>query len=209
MPKDAHGQETQKAERFHSKTSLKVKNMRYMFKEADSFSQNLNSWDVSNVEYMDEMFEDSSFDGEISDWIVSKLKSLAGMFSGDSSFNKNIGNWVLDSLGMIDNEEYCTDYNGAIRIRGLHSTFKNATSFDQYLGDWDVSRVKHMEDMFSGVTLSTSNYDNLLIGWSGQSLQNNVNFSAGNSKYSTNGKNAKTNIVDIHHWNITDGGEEP
>jgi len=33
-----------------------------------------------------------------------------------------------------------------------------------------------MGNMFNGATLSTANYDALLIGWEAQTLQPNVNF---------------------------------
>ena len=36
--------------------------------------------------------------------------------------------------------------------------------------------------MFTGVKLSTPNYDALLIGWDSQILQSNVTFGGGNSK---------------------------
>jgi len=49
--------------------------------------------------------------------------------------------------------------------------FKQATSFDKNLGGWDVTNVTDMTEMFSGVTLSTANYDSLLIGWAAQNVQ--------------------------------------
>ena len=39
---------------------------------------------------------------------------------------------------------------------------------------WDVSLVTYMLDMFTGVTLSTSNYDGLLDGRSQLALNRNV-----------------------------------
>ena len=42
--------------------------------------------------------------------------------------------------------------------------------------------------MFYGGTLSTANYDSLLIGWASLStLQSEVSFHAGNSKYTSGG----------------------
>jgi hypothetical protein len=62
-----------------------------------------------------------------------------------------------------------------------------------------------MENMFLNVTLSTANYDSLLSGWSTlPSLQNNVTFSAGNSKYSDSV--ARSVLTDQYNWIITDGG---
>lgn len=60
--------------------------------------------------------------------------------------------------------------------------------------------------MFSGVTLSTANYNNLLEGWSALPLQYGVNFDGGNSKYTNS--TARQYIVDTFGWTIIDGGYE-
>jgi hypothetical protein len=86
--------------------------------------------------------------------------------------------------------------------------FYGATSFDQNLGAWDITSVANMTGMFTGVTLSTANYDALLIGWEGQAVSNNVTFSGGNSKYSAGAAaTARQALIDDHSWTITDGGQ--
>jgi hypothetical protein len=59
--------------------------------------------------------------------------------------------------------------------------------------------------MFTSVTLSTANYDALLIGWEAQAVQNNVVFNGGGSKYSA-GAAARAALIADHSWSITDGG---
>ena len=61
--------------------------------------------------------------------------------------------------------------------------------------------------MFSGVTLSTHNYDALLIGWDAQALQPNVTFDGGNSQYCF-GEAARTHMIQTDLWAITDGGKK-
>jgi len=60
--------------------------------------------------------------------------------------------------------------------------------------------------MFNGVALSTSNYDALLSGWSALPLQENVNFSGGNSKYSSSAQGARDVLTNTYGWIVTDGG---
>jgi hypothetical protein len=156
---------------------------------------------------MNWMFAYTPFNGDISSWDVSKVVSMSNMFRANSNFNQDLSNWKLDNLGKIDNNYYCPryGYNG----RELDGMFYSAVSFDQDLGGWNVSNVKHAKDMFKDVNLSTTNYDNLLIGWNAQTLQQNVEFSAGNSKYSTSsGATPRQSIIDTYHWTIIDRGPE-
>ncbi len=64
-----------------------------------------------------------------------------------------------------------------------------------------------MMGMFSGVTLSTPNYDSLLIGWSSLPLQNNVDFHGGNSQYSLDAVDERQYLINNFSWSITDGGQ--
>lgn len=89
----------------------------------------------------------------------------------------------------------------------MANMFRYATSFNQDLGGWDVTNVGAMGDILTGVTLSTANYDALLIGWEAQAVQSDVSFSAGNSVYSTlEAWTARQSLVAYHSWTITDGG---
>jgi hypothetical protein len=60
--------------------------------------------------------------------------------------------------------------------------------------------------MFKNVTLSTTNYDNILNSWSQLTLQPNVTFHGGNSQYSTDTMANRQSIIDTFSWTITDGG---
>ena len=84
--------------------------------------------------------------------------------------------------------------------------FYSALSFNQDLGKWSVTNVSTMDSMFYVANLSTSNYDNLLIGWSSLPLQYHVEFNAGYSRYSATAVPARNNIINTYSWIITDGG---
>jgi hypothetical protein len=87
--------------------------------------------------------------------------------------------------------------------------FYNATSFDQNIGAWDVTSLENAANMFTGVALSSFNYDGLLIGWGAQILLPGVPFDGGNSIYCSDAAvAARTKMMTSDAWGITDGGQE-
>ena len=171
-----------------------VTNMAFMFSDATAFNQPLDQWAtrLGNVTDMTNMFEGATaFNQDISNWDVSTVQLMAGMFSGATTFNIPIGAWGTNTASVVN----------------MEFMFNEATSFDQDLGSWNVENVSNMTAMFFGVTLSADNYDSLLTGWSTQTLQNDVEFDAGNSGYCT-AEAARQSIIDNFNWNIIDIGPE-
>ncbi|WP_452229791.1 BspA family leucine-rich repeat surface protein [Lacinutrix sp. MEBiC02404] len=165
-----------------------VSDMGLMFREATSFNQDVSTWDVSNVSDMNWMFYDAlSFNQDLSAWNVGNVNQMRLMFRGATSFNQDLSTWDVSSVTQM----------------GL--MFRDAISFDQDLGSWDVSDVTEMSLMFSGATLSLDNYDALLQGWNQLTLQNNVEFDGGFSKY-CKGEDARDNMISTFGWTITDAG---
>lgn len=173
-----------------------VTNMSSMFKNAPSFNQNLNtnltnmSWDTSNVTNMSSLFmEADSFNQNISDWDTSNVTDMSLMFRSAFAFNQDISNWstsnVSNMLGM----------------------FTQAVNFDQNLSNWNVENVTSFLSMFTLGTLSSTNYDALLISWDSQNLKPNMSFDGGFSEYcSTAAANAHANMIASDGWTIIDGG---
>lgn len=200
-----------------------VTNMKYMFYADYSFNQLIGNWDVSNVTNMYGMLgAATSFNQPIGEWKVDNVTDMTYMFFSDIAFNQPIDKWnvskVTSMYGMFNTARKFNQPIGIWKVDNVSDMgymFYGATAFNRPLGDWNVSKVNNMELMFDGVTLSTENYNNLLVSWSKLSLpQSNVKFSAGNSKYDLGSPAvARQKLVDNYGWNIADGGstniEEP
>ncbi|MBI9068996.1 MAG: BspA family leucine-rich repeat surface protein, partial [Salinivirgaceae bacterium] len=154
---------------------------------------NLNLWDVSNVTNLSRVFFQSvNFNQDISDWNVSSATNMNNLFWRAHTFNQDISNW---NVSNVTNMSYM---------------FEGATAFDQDLSLWQIGAVTTMSGMFEGVTLSTANYDAILLNWTQQSVQSDVTFSGGSSQYSAGAAaSARQNLIDSYSWVITDGGEAP
>ena len=119
-------------------------NISYMF-AFSKFNQNINSWNVSNVTTMEYMFYAATQfnNGEITNtennplnWYAPKCRTFNAMFQG-SRFNQPLP-ILVDTSGVID----CS----------LNSMFQSDASFNQNIGNWNVSKVTTMASMFKSAT---------------------------------------------------------
>ena len=163
-------------------------------------TDSMSGWDMSGVTDIGDMFwgsgsTDRAFNGDITNWDVSNVTAFDFLFGGDypsanSSFNRDISGWNTSSALY------------------MNRMFRYATWFDQDLSSWDINQVTNLLDFMTGVTLSTANYDALLIGWDAQgamAYSGTVNF--GGSKYTSGGAAEAARTSLITKWGgITDGG---
>lgn len=170
-------------------------NVTSMFEANDTFNHSsLNSLDVSGVTTFTNCFlNNKEFNQSLSSWDVSAGTVFFGMFRGAlHTFNQPLP-WTFKASGTID----------------MRSMFRDNPVFDQDLSGWNVSQVNQLDDFFLNETMSTANYDALLIGWEAQSLTSGVTADFGNSTYTLGGA-AETAHDDLeaapNNWTITDGG---
>ena len=120
-------------------------------------------------------------------------------FNNAVAFNQPIGSW---------------DTSSVINMKYM---FYGATSFDQDISQWDITNVTDFNQFMGLITLSTINYDALLIGWQ-QTLENafpsgagytpTISISFGNSQFTIGGagETAKNLLTTNFGWTIVDGG---
>jgi surface protein len=193
---------------------ISAQNLSNMF-QVSLFNQPINNWNVSNVTNISNMFiQNSQFDQPLDLWDVSSVTDFRNVFA-ITTFNQDISGWNVASgtnfSGMfINNTIFNQDLSAwnVANATNLSAMFSNVINVDFDAGGWDVSNVQFANGMFTNVLLSTTNYDNLLIGWSALTLQPNVQFSAGFSKYSAGAAaTARANILSTYNWTIFDGGQ--
>lgn len=118
-----------------------VSSVRNMFRGCtkSSFSvSNINAWNFNNISDASGMFYNCpSFNQDIGGWDTSNITDMSGMFNGGgitSVFNNggspSIGSWETSKV---------TDFSGM---------FGEQSSFNQNIGNWNVSSATSMKDMF-------------------------------------------------------------
>ncbi len=179
----------------------RVEKMGYMFKQAKDFNKNISAWDVSEVTTMTFMFREATAfnnDNMALTWTngtgTSKVKKMDYMFRDATAFNQDISSWNVSG------------------VENMERMFDGAINFDQNLENWTITGLTNNPPftngagyMFNGVTLSTANYEKLLISWAAQNVNAGIVFSGGNSTYcSPASVTAHTTLES--KWTITDAG---
>ncbi|WP_430967357.1 BspA family leucine-rich repeat surface protein [Spongiimicrobium sp. 2-473A-2-J] len=117
---------------FNSWDLSNVNNLDEMFLLARSFNQPLGNWNVSNVTSMSGLFWDCDvFNQDIGSWDVSSVTDMSALFRESLAFNQDIGNWDVSS------------------VSNMSLLFFSARAFNQDLSNWDVSSVTNMESTFN------------------------------------------------------------
>ncbi|MBN2714707.1 MAG: BspA family leucine-rich repeat surface protein [Deltaproteobacteria bacterium] len=198
----------------------RVTDMSYMFYGAILFNQDISTWNTSSVTNMSHMFAGfngmddgdcgesgcgylpmlSAFNQDISSWDTSNVADMSYMFQCAPFFRQDISNWNTSRVAVLDGLFSCKPWWLLVWF--------DLSELNPDVALWDISKVTSMADMFYNLTLSSENYDKLLIAWESQVVQDDVIFSGGNSTYHEGAPaDARARLIADHGWTIMDGGQ--
>jgi surface protein len=217
----------------------KVTNFSQMFQSATSFNSSLSGWQLvaNNVNCADMFRNATNFQGiGLDSWNTSGVTNMLHMFShiGVNSFNENISGWDVSNVTNFAFMFWSSNINLPFNQNlGSWSVSKGTTFQEMFRGcvsvsnqdlrNWNIAGVNvsnGLDNFMLGKTevnsLSTANYDALLIGWNNNKLaaangvanwRTDLRPHFGGAKY-TAGGDAATARADLisYGWTITDGG---
>jgi surface protein len=193
-----------------------VTDMSGMFSGALAFNGNISTWNTSQATNMYAMFVAAlAFNQDISGWDVSHVTDMSFMFKATPVFNQPIGSWNVSAATNMNSMFFqATGFNQNLaswntsQVTDMGRMFEGATAFDQNIGTWNVGNLQDATTFLKNSGLSRENYDNLLMGWSAQTVQPDVVFGAGTLQYCAAA--SRTTLVNPpNNWEITDGGVAP
>lgn len=193
-----------------------VRNIQGMFNFALAFAGDLSSWNINGITTLDNTFGNArAFNSDISGWDTSLVTNMRYAFVQAYAFNQDISAWNTSSVtNMLQTFRFATSFNQPIgswdtsSVVTMNGMLEN-TQLDQNLSNWDITQVTSFGNFkSSGATLSTGNYDALLVSWEAQTPQSGITISFGSAKYTLGSaaETARTSLINTYGWTITDGG---
>jgi len=120
---------------------------------------------------------------------LSICQNFSFMFSGARKVNPNVLNWDLT---------FATNMSLMLNVANLANP--NARN-------WNIINVTNMDKIFYDSNLSVENLTACYENWSQLTLQMDVPFSAGTTKYNSSGQAGRDILINTYNWSITDGGQ--
>jgi surface protein len=143
-----------------------------MFHTATQFNGDISNWDVSRVNTFDNMFNNAQkFNQNIGSWNVSNVTNMSAMFQNAILFNQNIGNWNVAN------------------VTNMNAMFNNANVFAQDISGWNVGNVTTMSSMFQNADA----FDIDISGWNVSNVTNMSNMFNANNVFNQ----------DLSNWDVS------
>ena len=154
------------ANTYTTRAALRIAVDSCLSNDATGQSCNMNSWDVSQVTDMQDMFwNKGNFNADISAWDTSSVTSMYRMFSMATAFNADISAWNTSSVTTtffmfyqaraFNADISAWDTSSVMSMRGM---FREAISFNADITGWDTSSLTNSGDMFRSATAWLASY---------------------------------------------------
>ena len=166
----------------------------------DSFEKSvydLNFIDTSKIKDMSWLFENVKHNFNISNWDVSNVTNMAGMFYCCKNFDCDLSNWNVSNVTDTHALFYeCNKFTGkglenwdVSAVTDMHYMFYKCKTFNCDLSKWNVSKVTNMDNMFS----ECKNFNCDLSNWDVSKVTNMDNMFDGCKKFN----------CDLSDWDIS------
>lgn len=167
----------------------KVSNTSFMLRGATSFNIDIGSWDMTNVANSSYMFSSATAfnnggSDSIKNWNMSNVVDASGMFSGAGSFNQPVGSWSPNKLtnavsmfgaaGSFNNggNSSFAGWANAANLQNTAFMFSSSGSFNQPVGEINMSNVITISRMFSGATAFNNGGNTNIGSWDTSKVAN-------------------------------------
>ena len=116
------------------------------------FNEDISNWNVTNVKNMEGLFMNLKwFNHPLNDWDVSNVENMSNMFAGCEAFDQPLDKWNVSKVTNMNRM-----FGATYAFYGLH-----ICRFNHNINNWDVSKVNDMSYMFCDALY----YDKPLDNW--------------------------------------------
>ena len=142
---------------YHPQTKEElIKNIKELLDKGET---DLNCINTDNITDMSDLFKNEIFDKlvfDVSNWDVSNVINMEGMFFGCDNFDNNLSKWNVSNVTNMEKMFFgCRKFKGVglsswdvSNVENMYCMFKNCINFNEDLSKWNVSNVKYMSSMF-------------------------------------------------------------
>lgn len=185
-----------------------------LFQSCNLTNVDFSTWDFSScTNFKSFLNNNPSFIGNVEGIIHVGVTSISTAFGKTALGNQDFSTWDVVNIsgwfeafrdaGLGEN----ADFTGWVPSGALTNTFIiNPLFKGDGLDTWNIGGITSVN--FASCTLSTANYDALLVAWEAQSPSNAVTANFGSSTYTSGSAaaTARASLISTFGWTITDGG---
>ena len=185
-------------------STANVTDMSGIFYGCSIFNRPLSNWDTTKATSMENMFAlASAFNQPVSTFNTINVTNMRDMFNSAIAFNQPVPFNTSKVTTMINMFRNASVFNQSVnfdtsKVTTMFTMFQNAIAFNQPV-IFNIPLLTTAQNMFLNATsFNTTNMDNCLINFAGQTTQNNVPMT--NNRPRTSASNSAVTILQSRGW---------